>query len=79
VREAQERERLRFPLAPRCAPSGGVPPELDQPGLGGVQFQAELREPLAQLRQEPVGVFPFLEPDDEVVGLCRPLGYAGVE
>ena len=62
VREAQERERLRFPLAPRRAPAGGVPPELDQPGLGGVQLQAELREPLAQPGQERLGVFPSSNP-----------------
>ena len=68
MREPQERERLRFALAPRCPPPGGVPPELDQPGLTGVQFQAEPREPAAQLGQEPLGVLPVLEPDDEVVG-----------
>ena len=56
-----------FP-SPRAARSpGGTPPELDQPGLIGVQFQPELREPAAQLVQEPLGVFPVLEPDDEVV------------
>ena len=38
MRESQEREPLRFPLAP-CRPvPGGTPPELDQPGLTGVQF-----------------------------------------
>jgi hypothetical protein len=57
-----------FP-SPRAARSrGGAPPELDQPGLVRVQFQAELREPLAQPGQERLGVLPVLEPDDEVVG-----------
>ncbi len=67
VREAQEIERLRL-AGPACLPvPGSVPPELDQPRLTRVQFQPELREPAAQLAQEPVGVLPFLEPDDEVV------------
>ena len=76
MREAQERERLRFPLAP-CRPvPGGTPPELDQPGLTGVQFQPEPGEPAAQLVPEPLGVLPVLEPDDEVVRLCRLRDYA---
>ena len=66
VREAQERERLRFSLAP-CRPvPGGTPPELDQPGLIRVQFQPEPGEPAAQLVPELLGVLPVLEPDDEV-------------
>jgi hypothetical protein len=56
-----------------------VRPELDQPGLVRVQFQAELREPAAQLRQEPFSVVLVLEPDDEVIGLCRTPDYAGHE
>src|ERR1019366_2596366 len=44
-----------------------VPPELDQPRLARVQFQTELREPAAQLVQEPFRVFLILEPGDEVV------------
>ena len=67
MREPQERERLRFPLAPRRPVPGGTPPELDQPGLTGVQFQPEPGEPAAQLVPEPLGVVPVLEPDDEVV------------
>ena len=56
VREAEERERLRLPGAPRLPVPGGEPPELDQPRLAGVQFQPEPREPLAQLGQELLGV-----------------------
>jgi len=67
VRESQERERLRFPLAPRRPVPDGIPPELDQPGLIRVQFQPEPGEPAAQLFPEPLGVVPVLEPDDEVV------------
>jgi hypothetical protein len=65
VREPQERERLRFPLAPRRPVLGGTPPELDQPGLTGMQLQPEPGEPAAQLVPEPLGVLPVLEPDDE--------------
>ena len=56
---------LPRPRAARFA--GGEPPELDQPGLVRVQLQPELREPLAKIGQEPLGVLPMLEPDDEVV------------
>src|SRR6266705_2863647 len=42
---------------------GGMPPELDQPGLAGVQLQPELREPAAKLCHEPLVVLPVLEPD----------------
>ena len=56
VREAEEVERLRLPEAPRLPVLGGEPPELDQPRLLGMQLQAELREPLAQVGEEPLGV-----------------------
>jgi hypothetical protein len=76
VREAQEVERLRLAQAP-CRPvAGGEPPELDQPGLTRVQLQPELREPPAQPGQEPLSVLLVLEPDDEVVRLCRAVDYA---
>jgi len=62
-----EIERLRL-AGPACLPvPGSVPPELDQPRLARVQFQPELREPAAQLGQEPLSVTLVLEPDDEVV------------
>jgi hypothetical protein len=76
VRESQERERLRFSLTPRRPVPGGAPPELDQPGLIGVQFQTEPGEPAAQLVPEPLSVLPVLEPDDEVVRLCGLPDYA---
>jgi len=76
VPESQERERLRLPLAPRLPHPGRVRPEPPQPGLAGVQFQGELREPAAQLPQELLSVVLVLEPDDEVVRLCRTPDYA---
>src|SRR5208283_2371971 len=54
-------------LTPGCPVPGGMPPELDQPGLIRVQFQPELREPAAQPGQEQLSVLPVLEPDDEIV------------
>jgi hypothetical protein len=58
VREAQETGRLRL-AGPACLPvPGGMPPELDQPRLARVQFQPGLREPAAQLVQEPLSVIP---------------------
>ena len=60
-------KRLRFPQTPRGPVRGGVPPELDQPSLLGVQFQSELREPLAKLGKEPPRVTLVFEADDEVV------------
>jgi len=56
-----------FPSPRRLAQPGRVRPGLDQPGLAGVQFQAERREPSAQFLQEPLSVVLVLEPDDEVV------------
>src|SRR2546428_605784 len=67
VREAEEVERLRFPGAPLLPVRGGEPPELDQPRLAGMQLQPELREPLAQVVQEPARILVLLEAHDEVV------------
>ena len=49
VREPEEVERLRLPETPGRPVRGGEAPELDQPGLVGVQLQAELRESLAKV------------------------------
>jgi len=67
VREAQELERLRPPESPRLPSLGGEPPELDQPRLLRMQFQRELREPLAKIGQEPLSVLTVLEARHVVV------------
>src|SRR5580704_10511025 len=67
VREPQEVERLWLAQAACLPPPGGMPPELDQPRLALVQVQAELREPLPQICQEPLRVGLMLEARDEVV------------
>src|SRR4249920_2665088 len=68
VREAQEVERLRFARTPPASLPGGMPPELEQPGLVRVQLQPEPREPSTKLRQELPRVLLVLEPDHEIVG-----------
>ena len=68
MREAQELERLRLAETPLLPLLGGEPPELDQARLLGIQLQAELREPVAKVRPEPLSVIPMLETHHEVVG-----------
>ena len=76
MREAKKIKRLRFTQTPRLPPLGGVAPELDQPGLIRVQLQPELRKPLTKIGQEPPRITFMLEPNDKVVGECRPRDYA---
>jgi hypothetical protein len=76
MREAQELERLRLPFATRLASFGGVPSELDQPRFVRMQVQAESREPLAEIGEEPLGVLTMLKARQKVVSLCRVSCYA---
>src|SRR2546425_935276 len=66
-RAGEEVERLRLPLAGAPPVLGREWPEFQQARLLRVQLQAELRESFTQLREEPLGVRPVLEPHDEVV------------
>ena len=50
---------------------GGVPSELDQPRLLGRQLQAELRESVAKLGEEPSRIILVLEAHDVVVGVAH--------
>ena len=68
MRETQEVEGLRLAEVPLLPLLGGKPPQLDQPRLLSMQFQAELREPVAELREEPLGVISMLEARHVVVG-----------
>jgi hypothetical protein len=68
VREAEEVECLRrtsvpaiLSITPRTAA------ELDQSRLLGVQFQPEVREPLAQLSKEPLSLDLMLEPNGKII------------
>ena len=67
VREAEKVERLGLADASRLAVAGGVAPELDQPGLVGMQLQPELREPVAKIGEEPLRIGLMLEPGDKVI------------
>ena len=67
MREAEELERLRLAEPTGLAVTGGVPSELDQPRLLGIQLQTELREPVAKLSPEPLSVLPMLKPHHEVI------------
>ena len=71
MREAEELERLRLAEPTGLRDPGGVPPELDQPRLLGIQLQTELREPVAKLRPEPLGVLPMLKAHHEVIGVAH--------
>ncbi len=68
MRKAEEVERLGLAEAPGRAILSGVAPELDQPGLVGMQLQAKLREPLTEIVEELLGITEVLEPAHKVVG-----------
>ena len=71
VREAQKIERLRLGDPAALSVSGGEPSELDQPRLLRMQLQSELREPVAEIGEEPLGVLTMLEAHHVVVGEPR--------
>ena len=60
-----------FPSPRFCRFAAGEPSELDEPRLVGVQFQTELREPLAKVGEEPLRIGLMLEPGHKVVGEPR--------
>ena len=69
VREAQEVERLWLPIASGFPIPSGMPSELDEPRLVGMQFQPELRKPLTKVGEELPCVTLMLESGDKVVGV----------
>src|SRR5213593_3965108 len=68
VREAEKVEALGSPAAPASPVGRREAADLDEARLVGMQRQPELREPLAQLGEELLGLLPMLESHDEVVG-----------
>ena len=56
VSKAQEVERLWFSRAALLPISGSIAPELDQPGLLRMEFQAELCQPFLEPLKEPLGI-----------------------
>src|SRR5207247_10941036 len=65
VREAEKVEALGSPAAPASPVGRREAAELDEARLVGMQRQPELREPLAQLGEELLGLLPMLESHDE--------------
>jgi hypothetical protein len=71
VRESEKVERLGLRKPAVLSVPDGEPPELDQPRLLIRQLQAEVREPLAKIREEPLGVVTMLEAHHEVVRVAH--------
>jgi len=72
VGETEEVEGFRAPdFATSLPVPEGEPPELDESRLAGMQFQAKLRETIAQLHQKPLRVDAVLESNDEVVSIAH--------
>jgi hypothetical protein len=71
VGEAQEREGLRFSLSSLPPFVGRIAPELDQPSLFWMKFQAELRQPFLELFKEPHGVGSMLEAHHKIIGVAN--------
>src|SRR6266702_282049 len=67
VREAKEVERLGFAQTLACAAFGSKRPKLQQPGLLRIQLQAELAQPLGQLRSKPLGIGLHPESEHDIV------------
>src|SRR5271166_5462227 len=67
VREAQKVERLRASPPSGGSVAGGEPPELDQPGLALVERQAELLQPVLEVREELLPIRLELAAEDHIV------------
>jgi hypothetical protein len=65
--EPKEIERLRLPETTSRSAPGGMPSELDQPGLVRVQLQPKLRKPLTKVGPEPPRVLLVLETHSEII------------
>ena len=71
VGEAQEREGLWFAFIPLFPFVSCKTPELDQPGLFRVKFQAELRQPFLELFKEPYCFGSMLKAHHKIVGVAN--------
>src|SRR5215469_6977772 len=70
MREAEERKGLRLSLTALFPDSFGMLPELDQPRLFGMQFQAELRQPFPKLSEKTFSFCPAFETHHKIVGIA---------
>jgi hypothetical protein len=71
MREAQERESLRFSLTTLLPVLGGKAPQLDQPRLFRIDFQTELRQALLKCFPEALGIRPVFEADHQIVSITN--------
>jgi len=69
--KAQEVEGLWLTLPLSGSLHGGKAPEPNQPRLLAVQFQSELRHPLAQLQQELLGILAMFKAHHEVICIAH--------
>jgi hypothetical protein len=69
VREAEEGERVRFPLTALASTLGREAAEFDQARLVRVQFEAELLEALLKFLEESFSLSAMLKPHDEVISV----------
>src|SRR5271165_5488251 len=65
--EAEKVERLRASLPGGRSVAGGKPPELDQPGLALVERQAELLQPVLEVREELLPICLGLTAEHHVI------------
>src|SRR5271166_369000 len=65
--EAEKVERLRASPPSGGSVAGGEPPELDQPGLALVKRQAELLQPVLEVREELLPIRLELAAEDHIV------------
>ncbi len=71
VGKAQEVEGLRFPFPALLPISGRIAPELDQPCLVRMYFQAELCQPFLKCFEEPHGIRSLLKAQHNIVGVAN--------
>jgi hypothetical protein len=66
VRQAEDVEGLRFPLATPLAPFAGPTPKLNEARFLRVQFKGEPVESLPRVAEKLLGVVFVLEADNEI-------------
>jgi hypothetical protein len=67
VRKTEKVESLRFSFSMLRSIPGRKTAKFDDPRLVGVQFQTELRKPLAQFRKETPCFAAILKPNDKII------------
>ena len=73
VREPEEVERFWFAFSPDGTVFGSEAAELHQTGFLRVNRESELPQSALHGYTEAPGIVSFVEPDDDVIGVTRPL------